>query len=613
MAKNSNRRIKRSISFTVITALLALSPVEAQAQNVKPVAHAGLSRYAGPDPVVLDGTRSYDPDNSGPLHYTWQQINGPSVVIMDGNTATPTIAGSIQSDPGGDPTPRPQGFIQTDVIQECEFELVVSDGELASLPDSVKVIIVPDYGADVLTLQNESFDPDKPTILYFGGGDCTVGYTNPNYGPRLPFKSSEWTSRANIIWFPDGYGPDPDSGDRTYYRYGDMLIVYLSDVAPDYKERIQTSGWSTGGQSAIDVGIRLNLIYQDPRYAVNHVTLLDAAQYCRDYTNDIPTYLSSSVDGEQCFIDSHISTLAENYFLDPKPSFTLFHKNILNVVFDQYQNSSINWLQQHYLGNDWYGDSLFNPTALQFNQGIIGGAYWSVIGPGSNLQLSSINDTIIYQFKWYGNRSSGHMEFYDELNHPGRLPEPVTLLDPIEVADSNGFVLTCEESENAVSYELLFGADPYRVMDYDIISDTPTPPNHTITAIPSDKTWWTVRVHDQYGSTIYADPISMVAHNPNPANSAVYPDTWATLSWNEGIRVASYDVYFGENFIDVREGIPDVFRGNQTITYSIVGFAGFPYPDGLVPGTTYFWRIDDVGADSTVIHKGKIWRFTVSL
>ncbi len=72
--------------------------------------------------------------------------------------------------------------------------------------------------------------------------------------------------------------------------------------------------------------------------------------------------------------------------------------------------------------------------------------------------------------------------------------------------DPNGIVLTCKESENAVGYQLLFGPDPYRVMDYDIISDTSTPPSEVITTLPFDETWWTVKVRDQYGSTIYADP-----------------------------------------------------------------------------------------------------------
>jgi hypothetical protein len=77
-----------------------------------PVADAGSSRYAAEDPVQLDGAGSYDPDDSGTLSYAWRQVSGPSAVVSDGNTATPTIS----------------GFVQTSQIQECEFELVVSDG-----------------------------------------------------------------------------------------------------------------------------------------------------------------------------------------------------------------------------------------------------------------------------------------------------------------------------------------------------------------------------------------------------------------------------------------------------------------------------------------------------
>jgi hypothetical protein len=206
------------------------------------------------------------------------------------------------------------------------------------------------------------------------------------------------------------------------------------------------------------------------------------------------------------------------------------------------------------------------------------------------------------------------MDFYDESNHPGRLPEPVTLKEPIDIGNPNGFVLTCQESENAVGYELLLGNDPYRVMDFNIISGTPAPPNNIITTLPDDGIWWTIRVRDQYGSTIYADPkyISMVAYNPNPADGAMHPDTWANLSWIKGIRAASYDVYFGENLTDVQDSIAEVFQGNQTSTYFIVGFPGFPYPNGLIPGTTYYWRIDTLEANETTIHKGNIWSFTVS-
>ena len=145
----------------------------------------------------------------------------------------------------------------------------------------------------------------------------------------------------------------------------------------------------------------------------------------------------------------------------------------------------------------------------QFNHGVVGGAYWSVIGPGKNLQLAWTPDAQTYKLQWYGDAYSGYMDFYDEPNHPGMLPEPVTLVGPADgtVVDANGAIFSCEESENAIGYQLLFGPDPHRVMDYYIVSDTLNPPSEIITASPFEQTWWTVKVYDQYGSTIYADPI----------------------------------------------------------------------------------------------------------
>jgi hypothetical protein len=70
-------------------------------------------------------------------------------------------------------------------------------------------------------------------------------------------------------------------------------------------------------------------------------------------------------------------------------------------------------------------------------------------------------------------------------------------------------------------------------------------------------------------------------------------------------------VYFSDNFDDVNDGTGDAFRGNQATAYYVVGFPGFPYPDGLVPGTTYYWRIDEIEADGTTVHRGLVWSFTV--
>jgi hypothetical protein len=104
----------------------------------------------------------------------------------------------------------------------------------------------------------------------------------------------------------------------------------------------------------------------------------------------------------------------------------------------------------------------------------------------------------------------------------------------------------------------------------------------------------------------------LISMSPEPADGVMIRDTWVSLNWAPGDFSASHDVYLGENFDDVDAGTGDTFQGNQTGTYFTIGFPGFPYPDGLVPGTTYYWRIDDVEADGTTIHKGKVWSFMIT-
>jgi len=102
------------------------------------------------------------------------------------------------------------------------------------------------------------------------------------------------------------------------------------------------------------------------------------------------------------------------------------------------------------------------------------------------------------------------------------------------------------------------------------------------------------------------------ASAPVPANGALHSDTWVSLSWRPGDFAISHDVYLGENFDDVNAGAEGTFQANQLATFIVVGFPGFAYPDGLVPGTTYYWRIDEVNdADPNSPWKGDVWSFSI--
>ena len=103
-----------------------------------------------------------------------------------------------------------------------------------------------------------------------------------------------------------------------------------------------------------------------------------------------------------------------------------------------------------------------------------------------------------------------------------------------------------------------------------------------------------------------------LASGPVPKDGALYADTWVSLSWRAGDFAVSHDVYLSDNFDDVSNGTGDAFRGNQGSTMLIAGFAGFAYPDGLVPGTTYYWRIDEVNdTEPNSPWKGDVWSFLI--
>src|SRR5436190_1648473 len=74
--------------------------------------------------VDLNGTRSYSPDGH-PLTYQWTQTGGPTVNLLNANSARPTFLAS-----------------QVTQATDLTFSLVVNDGMLASEPDSVTVTLL---------------------------------------------------------------------------------------------------------------------------------------------------------------------------------------------------------------------------------------------------------------------------------------------------------------------------------------------------------------------------------------------------------------------------------------------------------------------------------------
>jgi hypothetical protein len=143
-------------------------------------------------------------------------------------------------------------------------------------------------------------------------------------------------------------------------------------------------------------------------------------------------------------------------------------------------------------------------------------------------------------------------------------------------------------------------------------SNTPEPLNGML----DDARIYNRALTEEEINIVMVGPEYPYASNPSPSDGELYGDTWVSMNWRAGDFAVSHDVYFGDNFDDVNDATRDseVFRGNQDLnsTYFIAGFFGYPYPDGLVSGSTYYWRIDEVNdADPNSPWKGKVWSFTI--
>jgi len=448
--------------FSAIAVLVVLLPPAAAGElPTAPLAEAGSSRYAAEDPIQLDGTGSYDPDGDAILGYEWAQVSGPEVEISDADTAKPVIS----------------GFVQTQLIQTVEVELVVSDGLLTSLADSVEVVIVPRMARETMSLVNGPFRPDLPTLITFGGGDCVDGIHMP--------LNAIWQERFNIITGPYFF---------PYLDQAYQIMVLLSALAPDYRQPIQTIGFSTGGNPASYIPIIINQFFADPRYAINRMTLLDT--WCDENLDQkVAQFSRYPVADEPAWADVYRS------FREPIPG-------ALNVSFFPGGDHSTPY--------DWYLASAQPenwPNGDIYNQGVTGGYFVSVAGPAGNLRLAT--DDTSYYFEC-PELALGCLQPLNLELYPGLLPEPVTLIGPEDGGRAGpfGVVLKAEESRHATSYELLFGPDPANMTIS--VSETLDPPDIVVDEFPFTPTYWTIRVRDAIGSTIFAPPRSIYAYESNP-------------------------------------------------------------------------------------------------
>lgn len=180
----------------------APSRVTVVALNRPPVADAGPDLINPPVPVVLDGTRSSDPDGDQLISYRWIQRRGPDVTeglgFLTGVNASfaPPLAG------------------------EYEFDLVVSDGETESTPDRIVVHVDKENEPPVLAITAAQYFAVEGTAFALDAS----GTTDPDGDP------------VTVIWTRRG------EGDSLFPRQ--LVGKEPSMVAPAF--RLLVDGEGTG-------------------------------------------------------------------------------------------------------------------------------------------------------------------------------------------------------------------------------------------------------------------------------------------------------------------------------------------------------------------------------
>ena len=113
-----------------------------------------------------------------------------------------------------------------------------------------------------------------------------------------------------------------------------------------------------------------------------------------------------------------------------------------------------------------------------------------------------------------------------------------------------------------------YGGNGYFELDYDVRNTGKT----TLTAV-------------SYGQ----------AFNPDPNDNATDVSIQSVLSWTAGVGADSHNVYLGTTD-------PPAFIQNQPLAETTYD------PNGLLYGTTYYWRIDEVNGPDVL--PGLVWTFT---
>ena len=268
---------------------------------------------------------------------------------------------------------------------------------------------------------------------------------------------------------------------------------------------------------------------------------------------------------------------------------------------------------------DWGAEDSFTMT------------YWTKTTPGQASQTNNMvalarQGTGANQLHWWIGCAVNTWQAYFQLRDTNRVGERV--VGGPALNDGNWHLVTAVRDDSENQNRLYVDGEFVGRLDWDYTAgfdaDVPFTIGHIILsshnyrypAVLDDIRVYERALSEDQARNMFDNilPTFSKAYAPAPADGANHEAAWVNLSWSQGDFAVSHDVYVGDNFDDVRDATneSDAFCGNQAGMFIVAGFPGFAFPEGLVPGTTYYWRIDEVNeADPNSPWKGDIWSFLI--
>ena len=193
-----------------------------------------------------------------------------------------------------------------------------------------------------------------------------------------------------------------------------------------------------------------------------------------------------------------------------------------------------------------------------------------------------------------------------EVNRPpGAASAPVPDDAAVRVAAGGAdTTLSWTRNERTTSFDVYVGPDS--ALGADDFQRNTAQPTLRVPLAPGSTYYWRVDARGADGMTrgpVWSFTTAGTAEtplkptNPRPANGATAVSS-GVLNWDSGGRATTYDVYIGT---DSSLGSSDLQRTQATRTF---------YPNALVAGTRYYWRIDAKNSRGTT--RGDTWSFTTA-